>query len=174
VSQTHRTLGRTFSTGLYGYSPAHVIETRSKYYRDLPPFSMSHVSLRSSPAYAGSHSCQPVEECAAGVLRSLGEGGHASAGSAEDTIWITAVKPWCSTSLSASPDRTARLKNGLALATGAETRWCRSARSLRFLTSPKGKGRGGTCRATCVPNVRPSPVLWFSFGRFGTIHPPIC
>ncbi len=50
-----------------------------------------------SPAYAGSHSCQAVEECAAGVLRSLGEGGHASAGSAEDTKGTTAVKPWGST-----------------------------------------------------------------------------
>jgi hypothetical protein len=54
------------------------------------------VSL-SSPAYAGSHGCQAVEECAAGVLRSLGEGGHASAGSAEDTKGTTAVKPWGST-----------------------------------------------------------------------------
>ena len=38
-----------------------------------------------------------MEECAAGVLRSLGEGGHASAGSAEDTKGTTAVKPWGST-----------------------------------------------------------------------------
>jgi hypothetical protein len=51
----------------------------------------------SSPTYAGSHSCQAVEECAVGVLRSLGEGGHASAGSAEDTPGTTAVKPWGST-----------------------------------------------------------------------------
>src|SRR5574341_657690 len=50
-----------------------------------------------SPAYAGSRGCQAVEECAAGVLRSLGEGGHASAGSAEDTKGTTAVKPWGST-----------------------------------------------------------------------------
>ena len=52
-----------------------------------------------SPAYAGSHGCQAVEECTAGVLRSLGEGGHASAGSAEDTKETTAVKPWGSTSV---------------------------------------------------------------------------
>ena len=70
------------------------------------------------PAYAGSHSCKAVEECAAGVLRpvgqslwaacrSLGEGGHASslrslvgdfggvgsAGSAEDTKGTTAARP---------------------------------------------------------------------------------
>ena len=38
-----------------------------------------------------------MEECAAGVLRSLGEGGHASAGFAEDTRGTTAVKPWGST-----------------------------------------------------------------------------
>ena len=37
---------------------------------------------------------EAVEECAAGVLRSLGEGGHASAGSAEDTKGTTALKPW--------------------------------------------------------------------------------
>jgi len=49
------------------------------------------------PAYAGSHRCKAVEECAAGVLRSLGEGGHASAGSAEDTKRTTAVRPWGST-----------------------------------------------------------------------------
>ncbi len=35
-----------------------------------------------------------------GVLRSLGEGGHASAGSAEDTKGTTAVKPWGSTMVS--------------------------------------------------------------------------
>jgi hypothetical protein len=52
-----------------------------------------------SPAYAGNHGCQAVEECAAGVLRSLGEGGHASAGFAEDTRGTTAVKPWGSTEL---------------------------------------------------------------------------
>jgi hypothetical protein len=52
-----------------------------------------------SPAYAGSHSCKAVEECAASVLRSLGEGGHASAGSAEDTKGTTAVKPWGSTAM---------------------------------------------------------------------------
>ena len=40
---------------------------------------------------------QDVEECVAGVLRSLGEGGHASAGFAEDTRGTTAVKPWVST-----------------------------------------------------------------------------
>ena len=40
---------------------------------------------------------QAVEECAAGVLQSLGEGGHASAGFAEDTRGTTAVKPWGST-----------------------------------------------------------------------------
>ena len=33
----------------------------------------------------------------ASVLRSLGKGGHASAGSAEDTKGTTAVKPWGST-----------------------------------------------------------------------------
>ncbi len=32
-----------------------------------------------------------------GVLRSLGKGGHASAGSAEDTKGTTAIKPWGST-----------------------------------------------------------------------------
>jgi hypothetical protein len=53
--------------------------------------------LGPSPAYAGSHSCKAVEECAAGVLRSFGEGGHASAGSAEDTKGTTAVKPLGST-----------------------------------------------------------------------------
>ena len=51
----------------------------------------------SSPVYAGCHGCQAVEECAAGVLRSLGEGGHASTGFAEDTRGTTAVKPWGST-----------------------------------------------------------------------------
>jgi len=35
--------------------------------------------LYDSPASAGSHGWEAVEECAAGVLRSLGEGGHASA-----------------------------------------------------------------------------------------------
>jgi hypothetical protein len=50
-----------------------------------------------SPAYAGSHGCEAVEECAAGVLRNLGEGGHASAGFAEETRGTTAVKPWGST-----------------------------------------------------------------------------
>jgi hypothetical protein len=39
-----------------------------------------------------------MEEFAAGVLRSLGEGGHVSAGFAEDTKGTTAVKPWGSTS----------------------------------------------------------------------------
>lgn len=51
----------------------------------------------SSPTYAGSHGCQAVEECAGGVLRSLGEGGQASAGVAEETRGTTAVKPWGST-----------------------------------------------------------------------------
>jgi hypothetical protein len=50
-----------------------------------------------SPACAGSHGYQAVEECTAGVLRSLGEGGHASAGSAEVSKGTTAVKPWGST-----------------------------------------------------------------------------
>jgi len=84
-----------------------------------------------SPAYAGSHGCEAVEECAAGVLRSRavakaamarrrpGEGGHASglrshigyygevgsAGFAEETRGTTAVKPWGSTLIS-SPNRT--------------------------------------------------------------------
>jgi hypothetical protein len=50
-----------------------------------------------SPACAGSHGYQAVEECTAGVLRSLGEGGHASAGSAEVSKGTTAVKLWGST-----------------------------------------------------------------------------
>ena len=44
-----------------------------------------------------------VEECAAGVLRSLGEGGPASAGSAEDAKGTTAVKPWGSTRVAYRP-----------------------------------------------------------------------
>lgn len=52
-----------------------------------------------SPIYEGSHSCQAVEECAGGVLQSLGEGGPASAGSAEDTRGTKAGKPWGSTSM---------------------------------------------------------------------------
>jgi len=53
--------------------------------------------LRSSPLRRVD---EAVEECAAGVLRSLVEGGHASAGFAEDTRGTTAVKPWGSTSTS--------------------------------------------------------------------------
>ena len=56
----------------------------------------ARAAYSTSPAYAGSHGCE-AEECAAGVLRSLGEGGHASAGFAEDTKGTTAVKPWGST-----------------------------------------------------------------------------
>ena len=40
-----------------------------------------------SPAFAGSHGSEAVEECGAGVRRSLGEGGHTSAGSAEVIKW---------------------------------------------------------------------------------------
>jgi len=50
-----------------------------------------------SPAYTGSHGYQTVEECAAGVLRNLGEGGHASASVAGQQTGTTAVKPWGST-----------------------------------------------------------------------------
>src|SRR4026208_267942 len=50
-----------------------------------------------SPASAGSHGFTAVEECAAGVLRSLGEGGQASAGCAEVGIRTKASQPWGST-----------------------------------------------------------------------------
>ena len=53
-----------------------------------------------SPTYTGSHGCEAVEECAVGVLRSLGEGGLASVGSTEVTKGTTAVKPWGSTNRS--------------------------------------------------------------------------
>ncbi len=40
---------------------------------------------------------RPVGQSLWAACRSLGEGGHASAGSAEDTTGTTAVKPWDST-----------------------------------------------------------------------------
>ena len=46
-----------------------------------------------------------MDECEVGTLRSLGEGGYASEGSARRSVWrgATAVRPWgftCGTSLS--------------------------------------------------------------------------
>lgn len=61
-----------------------------------------------SPASAGSHGFTAVEECAAGVLRSLGEGGQASAGSAEVAIRTTASQPWSSTATSCLCRNTSR------------------------------------------------------------------
>ncbi|MBI1997986.1 MAG: lytic transglycosylase domain-containing protein [Deltaproteobacteria bacterium] len=48
---------------------------------------------------AYSHGCKPVDECEVGTLRSLGEGGCASEGSALRSVWrgATAVRPWGST-----------------------------------------------------------------------------
>jgi len=51
------------------------------------------------PSFAEGHGCKPVDECEAGTLRSLGEGGYASEGSARRSMWrgATAVRPWGST-----------------------------------------------------------------------------
>src|SRR3990172_6074374 len=48
------------------------------------------------PSFAESHGCKPVDECEVGTLRSLGEGGYASEGSALRSVWrdATAVRPW--------------------------------------------------------------------------------
>src|ERR1700693_1661196 len=51
------------------------------------------------PSFAEGHGCKPVDECEVGTLRSLGEGGCASEGSARRRVWrgATAVRPWGST-----------------------------------------------------------------------------
>src|SRR3989304_7704774 len=51
------------------------------------------------PSFAEGHGCKPVDECEVGTLRSLGEGGYASEGSARRSVWrgATAVRPWGST-----------------------------------------------------------------------------
>jgi len=51
------------------------------------------------PSFAESQGCKPVDECEVGTLRSLGEGGCASEGSALRSVWrgATAVRPWGST-----------------------------------------------------------------------------
>ncbi len=56
------------------------------------------------PSFAESHGCKPVDECEVGTLRSLGEGGYASEGSALRSVWrgATAVRPWGSTRLDGS------------------------------------------------------------------------
>lgn len=59
--------------------------TRLTPFEVLPLFLVVHPTIRSSPAYAGSHACRAVKECAAGVLRNLSEGRHASASFAEET-----------------------------------------------------------------------------------------
>ncbi len=48
------------------------------------------------PSFAESHGWKPVDECEVGTLRSLGEGGYASEGSALRSVWrgATAVRPW--------------------------------------------------------------------------------
>lgn len=46
---------------------------------------------------------KPWRNAQGGVLRSLGEGGHASADVAEETRGTTAVKPWGSTLVKAFP-----------------------------------------------------------------------
>ena len=53
------------------------------------------------PSFAESHGCKPVDECEVGTLRSLGEGGYASEGSALRSVWrgATAARPWGSTVL---------------------------------------------------------------------------
>ena len=47
------------------------------------------------PSFAESHGCKPVDECEVGTLRSLGDGGCASEGSALGSVWrgATAVRP---------------------------------------------------------------------------------
>ncbi len=59
----------------------------------------SAVSSQLLPSFAEGHGFTPVDECEVGTLRSLGEGGYASEGSAPRSIWIgaTAVRPWGST-----------------------------------------------------------------------------
>ena len=54
---------------------------------------------KSLPSFAEGHGCKPVDECEVGTLRSLGEGGCASEGSALRSVWrgATAVRPWGST-----------------------------------------------------------------------------
>jgi len=51
------------------------------------------------PSFAESHGCKPADECEVGTLRSLGEGGCASEGSALGSVWrgATTVRPWGST-----------------------------------------------------------------------------
>ncbi len=46
------------------------------------------------PAYAESHGCQPVDERKVGILRTLGEGSFASAGSGEVFKEARGVSPW--------------------------------------------------------------------------------
>ena len=52
-------------------------------------------AMRFLPSFAESHGCDPVDECEVGTLRSLGEGGYASEGSALRSVWrgATAVRP---------------------------------------------------------------------------------
>src|SRR5574341_1670010 len=51
------------------------------------------------PSFAEGHGCKPVDECEVGTLRSLGEGGYASEGSARRSVWrgATTVRSWGST-----------------------------------------------------------------------------
>src|SRR3990172_10363101 len=51
------------------------------------------------PSFAEGHGCKRVDECEVGTLRSLGEGGYASEGSARRSVWrgATTVRPWGST-----------------------------------------------------------------------------
>src|SRR3989304_5087762 len=58
------------------------------------------------PSFAEGHGCKPVDECEVGTLRSLGEGGYASEGSARRSVWrgATAVRPWGSTSFVSATD----------------------------------------------------------------------
>ena len=66
------------------------------------PFNRTRFSLKvlpGLPSCAEGHGCKPVDECEVGTLRSLGEGGCASEGSARRRVWrgATAVRPWGST-----------------------------------------------------------------------------
>src|SRR3970040_786125 len=56
-----------------------------------PPLMVSEL-----PSFAEAHGCKPVDECEVGTLRSLGEGGYASEGSARRSVWrgATAARPW--------------------------------------------------------------------------------
>src|SRR5439155_26142549 len=87
----------------------------------------------------------------AGVLRSLGEGGHASAGSAEVNKGTTAVKPWGSTQEHLAP---------LAVANG-----------VPYNAAPcNRRGREPPFTPSVAVSIKPRPRFWqIGSGRTDTI-----